>query len=345
MDRDTEYRPHKTDAVHERSAPIPSPIAKKLGRKRVKATAAEPVSADRYAELRRLVGEHKRLAGTIQRWESDIKSRTLNDGTVLPPVVRSLEGLADAQRAIKTLKADQKDLVKAMVAQLRGIPIYDAFLSKVYGIGGGVLAAYLVAMVRIEMCPNVSNLIRYCGNAPDFTTGKREIRRDSPKAIGGSFGTFNSDLRRNNYLIMTTMRKCAAKPTAKAPHGVTTKYLDRWHAASFSRRTMGRAKGADAAGRMKATDLLLWDLYVMWRTIEGLDIRHDKFTVSRGHDHAGNAVDRDTPFRLTLSEAREIVGKLGALPLGAKREWTDAALDDESAEKERVGEIMTGVHS
>lgn len=318
----------RLSAVHQLTDPLVPKLAKKLGRKRAKPVAVEPQKEDPIAELRRLVGEHKRLAKTIQRWGSDIKARVKEDGTVIPPVVTGDMARADVERAIKTLKADQAALVKAMTAQMKGVPIFDEFLSNVYSVGDGVLAAYIIAMVRIEHCPNVSNLIRYCGNAVDPNTGRLERRNSAPKSLGGN-GTFNDDIRRVLYLIMTTMRKNSARSTATKPNGTTTKYLDRWYNASYSRRTTGRDKGADKAGRMKATDLFLWDLYVMWRTLEGLDIRPDKYSAIRGRWHNGQEC-HDSRYTLTIEEAREVVGEVRGVAAESKRSW--GAVQEEESE-------------
>jgi hypothetical protein len=64
---------------------------------------------------------------------------------------------------------------------------------------------------------------------------------------------------------------------------------------------------ADDKGRRKATDLFLWDLYVMWRTLEGLDIRADKYSAVRGRYHNGQEANEQR-YQLTLDEARAMVG-------------------------------------
>jgi hypothetical protein len=323
---------NRSAALHQRLAPAVDQAAKTLGRKR-RASVKDEAVADPVAELRRLVGIHKNLATDIQRLGSMIKDRefTRDDGTtVLVKCTKSAATIADTQNCIRTYRAEQTSLVGAMRDELRKLPIYQVFLSKVYGVGS-VLAAYLVAMVRIEKCANFSQLNRYCGNAPDFRTGWRETRSAAPKEIGGE-GTFNDALRRNNYLIMTTMRKCASKKTQTAPHGTTTKYLDRWLAASHFERTNPREPRAgtdgkprrpipDYKGRMKATDLFLWDLYVVWRALEGLDMRHDKFSVQRGRDHAGREVNLDVRFTLSVEEAIEWVGDVGGHPAAGPVVW------------------------
>jgi hypothetical protein len=202
-------------------------------------------------------------------------------------------------------------------------------------------------MIRIERCQNFSQLNRYCGNAPDFRTGWRENRSGSPKydahgTLTEGTGTFNDALRRNNWLIMAGMRKNGAKTSADRPYGTTTKYLDRWLAASHAEREaprearMGygnklRKPVPDHKGRMKATDLFLWDLYVVWRALEGLDMRHDKFSVQRGRDHSGREVNLDERFSLTVEEALAWVGDVGGRASPAPMLWKGVDVDTEHA--------------
>jgi hypothetical protein len=334
MDKDQpEIR--RSHALEQRTAPAVEPMAKKLKKTRPKSKLlTEGEASGPVAELRRIVGLHKNLAADIQRLGHMIKDRKFEDG--VRPHGKSDAVVLDVKRSIATMTADQGDLVKKMLKELNTIPIYQLFLSQVYG-AGTVTSAYLVAMVRIERCPNVSNLIRYCGNAPDYRDGWRENRSASPKYdADGKFtpgvGTFNSDLRRNNWLIMKCMRQNAAKVSADRPFGTTSKYLDRWLEASHSERTMpaparphpsgkARAPIPDAKGRMKATDLLLWDLYVVWRAISGLDMRYDKFSVARGRDHQGNEIRHDVRFTLSVEEALDLVGDVSGRPATTKAEW------------------------
>jgi hypothetical protein len=92
------------------------------------------------------------------------------------------------------------------------------------------------------------------------------------------------------------------------------KYLRRWEEAKHTALTipnprLGRVMRdgeADNKGRAKATDLFLWDLYVMWRTLEGLPIRPDKYSAVRGRYHNGDEA-RDALYCLTLDEAKAMV--------------------------------------
>jgi hypothetical protein len=303
-------------AIHNITGPEMSPlglaVAKKLGRKR----AAPAPDVDPRAELRRIVGLHKRWTRTATSWTQSVTDRNFTDPDTkevrviectLPETIR-----ADVRQTAKALMKEAARLEVDMLRELRRVPIYQHFLKGMFGCGP-VTSAYIISMVDIRKAEKVSALIRYCGNACDPATGKREIRHSAPKSQGGE-GSFNDELKMRIWQAMVAMRKNCAKKTEAAPYGQTTKYLTRWTEAVHFRSTTGREKGADHAGRRKATDLFLWDLYVVWRTLEGLSVWPDKYSAMRGYKHGGTPVE-NAPRIYTLDEALEEVGFTGARPL------------------------------
>jgi hypothetical protein len=218
----------------------------------------------------------------------------------------------DMQATAEGLRDTAHHLVKAMLVQLRQIPIYVEFLSQVKGVGP-VTSAYLAAMVNIERSVKVSALIRYCG----FGTGKdgKSERRDGAPKYGpdgkltDGTGSYNDELKIALVVAFMMMRQSCGK--TRDAH----RYLKRWDDAKHTALTIPNARlgrvmhagEADAKGRRKATDLFLWDLYVMWRTLEGLPVWPDKYSAMRGFMHGG-AGCQNAPQVLTLDEAREMVG-------------------------------------
>jgi hypothetical protein len=304
------------NAIHNITGPELSPLGK-LVAKKLRRMRPEPVAdVDPRAELRRLVGLHKRWTRAATSWVQSVSDRKWTDPDTkekriikctLPDSIR-----ADVLQTAKALAKEAERLEADMLRELRKVHIYKHFLKNVFGCGT-VTSAYLVVMVDIRKAEKVSNLIRYCGNACDPATGKREIRHSGPKANGGD-GTYNDELKMRIWQAMVAMRKNGAKKTAGAPHGKTTKYLTRWTDAVHFRSTTGREQGADHAGRRKATDLFLWDLYVVWRTLEGLPVWPDKYSAMRGYVHGG-APCVNAPRVYTLDEALAEVGFTGGLPL------------------------------
>jgi hypothetical protein len=319
-----------TDAIHQA---VPKPPTK-LRLVRTKRPCDPPVHADPRAELRRLVGMHKRWTRTATSWAQSVRDRKLHEtgetiACTVPQHVRD-----DIERAAKSLHKEASTLESAMLAQLRQVPIYKVFLSKVYGIGP-VVAAYLCAMIRIERATKPSNLNRYCGNACDPKTGKRELRDGGPKYdpqgnLTGATGTYNDELKMRIYQGMTAMQKNCAKTTADKPNGTTSKYLDRWvnaiHTEVTTRPEMG-GKGAFHKGRRKATDLFLEDLYVIWRTLEGLPVWPDLYSVKRGIYHGGKPCVNEGRV-LTTEEAFEIVGDFTAKASSVKLSFKGAPVEE-----------------
>jgi hypothetical protein len=329
-----------TEAVHQIIPPAPSPLAKRLGRRKL---ADPPVHTDPRDELRRLVREHQyvtRLAVADENQSSDRTNR--ETGAVIKcPLPEHLR--QDRKRAAKALRSYAATLKPAMKRELMKMPVFTHFLSKVWGIvgeNGGTVGAYLCASIRIERCIKPSQLNRYCGNACGVD-GKREIRSGGcgPKygpdgALTGATGTYNDVLKSVIWQGMCAMRQSAAKPTAGRPFGTTTKYLDVWRNAVHWRKTNGKEKGADAAGRRKATDLFLEDLYVVMRTLEGLPVWPDLYSARRGYRHGGAPCINEGVV-LTLEEALAHVGDVGPRPAAAPDVDADAC---EGPEEDALGE-------
>lgn len=349
----------------------PSPLAKRLGRK----VKPEPIIHENPVdEVRRLIQRHQALTAATQSMRGmarDRKNRTTGE---IIPCAMAAHNRADVNNAADGLAKEASRLEASIEKTLSSIPIYREFLSKVYGLGA-VVCGYLVAMVRIERDPNVSQLIRYCGNGCN-AEGKAERGKATPKAIGGP-GTYNAVLKTRVWQGLIAMRKnaskftvcekhedvrpkkgtqaqkaafrtltlaCAACRKTDRPNGSETKYTRRWgeglHAAlTFPNVRLGRimtAAEANEKGRRKATDLLLWDLYVMWRTLDGLDIRADKYSAIRGRFHNGQEANEQR-YALTLEEAKEIVGDPSGKP-ATSWIWPIKA-DAEDGEDEDVEDV------
>lgn len=272
-----------------------------------------PIEDNPITELRRLVQEHSRWTQTKTRWGNTIRDTKIpNTDEIIkctvPDTIR-----ADISVAIENLDFETKRLEAQMSRELVKFPIYNLFLSKVFGFGP-ITCANLIARVKIHMCTKPSQLWRYCGNAVDPSTGRLEKRqKGAGSKAGGSKGTYNDKLRTALYLAMCCM------PKARGATKKTSKYLRRWDEAVFARKTMGREVGAYGAGRAKALDLVLEDLYIVWRTLEGLPVWPDLYSVRRGFYHGGRPCINEGRV-LTIDEALHVVGDFEAHPMPVTEE-------------------------
>jgi len=303
---------------------------------------------DPVLELRRLVQQRKNQTRAAVSLEGMQKHRTrLKEGpngekkgsTILCALPDDLRAdlLATAKR-VRTLNASLDSQIET---QLKQLPIYQHFFSKVYGCGA-VTAAYYAAMIRIEISVKSSQLRRYCGYATD-ATGRIERRTGGPKRTGGT-GTYNDDLRTMGFLLFMAMRKNAAKFTTcdahaaskpkksdpegyaawrketlscndcqstAAPYGYTTKYLTRAADAKRGALSVGMPPyKADKKGFHKAIDLFLEDMYLVWRSFEGLPVWPEYHAMKLGFVHGGKVCINE-PRLITLEKAIETVGYLG----------------------------------
>jgi len=216
----------------------------------------------------------------------------------------------DLLSASKRRSASAAKLESAMVKELRKLDVYKLFMVNVFGLGP-VVSGYLGAMVDIQKAEKPSQLIRYCGYA--CIDGKAERRREgfAPRTgITGNAeakGTFNLELKTRIWQAMAAMWKNGAKSNC------TTKYLTRWRQEKDRRLLQGQTKGkAHDAGRRAATDLLLYDLYLVWRAIEGLPSWVTWYDWTRGYEHGRGPLPRENaPRMLTVDEALAIVGNVG----------------------------------
>jgi hypothetical protein len=287
-----------------------------------------PVTEDPRAELRRLVRMHRNWTKTATSLTLMITDREFASGDVvkctLPDDVR-----ADLKATAKGLKRQASALASSMTKELRKLPIWSGFLSKMYGMGP-VIGAYFVAEIDISMCTKISQLRMFCGTA---VINGRLVRRTK-----GEKSRFNSQMRVRLFQLMTGMWKNAAahvdKETGEVTRGsTTTKYLEVWRGAwhrgqhderyDLAANTWGDRKGAKMLilrrAMWKAADVLLEDLYVVWRAMEGLPVWPSYYTakLTAGYEHGGSVAKEIGPRMLTVEEALDLVGDVGGRPADA----------------------------
>jgi hypothetical protein len=314
-----------------------------------------PSSDDPRTELQKLVRQHRgwtRKSVSILQMASDRKNHVTGDVIKcdLPDDRR-----ADFKAVHDALKKDASKLESAMLRELRKLPIYTEFLSKVFGFGP-VVSAYLVAEIDVKRSEKISNLRRYCGLAVI------DGRLERPRA--GQKNAYNKEIRTRLYQAFGSMWKNAAKKTESAPHGVSTKYLEVWKnyklrmqhserydavkntlievsesgcadAREIERSSLKYRKGAKmvihSTGWHKSADVFIEDLYTVWRAIEGLPCWPSYYAAKLGYAHGGK-ISVNAPKLMTLSEALATVGNPGAVPLPAPDAFAGDEIDIEETD-------------
>lgn len=309
------------------------PGPKKASRaKRLKSFARKPpyvpTHDDPREELRLIVQQHKAIVEAATAARARCGDRVIHaTGEVvksrLPEDVKTdiLDGAEEMLRRAGRLET-------SMLRELRKMPVYQHFLSRVYGLGP-IVCAYLCAMVDIHKAAKPSNLRRFVGLA--VINGRLE-RPTKGQKLG-----YCAELRMRLYQAMSAMWKNSAKKTESAPYGSTSKYLDIWRAYKVRMQHSERYRPDDnillafdgeserpgakaiihATGWHKAADVLIEDLYVVWRTLEGLPVWPNYYESKLGFQHGGAPIEAIGPRVITLDEALARVGNPGAVPLPA----------------------------
>jgi hypothetical protein len=298
-------------------------VAKKLKPK----TVAVPTNDDPREELKRLVrlhNTHTRNSVALHHMGSDRKN--LETGEVIPCRL-PIDGVGGQLELIEMSENQKKAATKlehAIEVELRKLPVYQLFLKHVYGVGP-VVAGYLCAYIDIHRSAKPSQLQRYCGVA--VIDGRFERRSSGPKydpsgkLSPDAGGTFNQEIRTRLFQAFSSMWRTKGDGSSK--------YLDRWRDVKARSLVDERVKDgrikvgesdlsinghAHSKGWHAAAQLLVYDLYLAWRAIEGLPSWTTWYEWARGYEHgtAAAALPRENvPRMLTVEQALDIVGNVG----------------------------------
>lgn len=299
--------------------------------KKLKKKPTPVASENRYEALRRLASDHKaytRKKIALLNTSTDRTFKKMNEETgkeekivvpcrLQPPEIAQYGALADA------LDGRLDELEKAMTVQLKGLPIWDVFLSKIYCMGPKI-AGPMLGTIDITKSRTPSSLRQFCGMAV------HDGRADRPRR-GEKLG-YCAQMRTLLYIWTATLQKCAAergevskkgKPMKPRPAS-SSKYLEIIRDVKHRELSAGgdRAKPSKAQRKAerKATDVFLEDLYIVWRALEGLPVWPSYYAAKLGYEHGGK-ISVNEPRMLTVDEALALVGDVG------KREVEAAAAE------------------
>jgi len=171
--------------------------------------------------------------------------------------------LDEADKAFLTTSAEglnklEKDALKEVKRLLKGIPIYEEWLSEQRGCGptmSGVIVAELETAARYD---TVSNLWSYCGLAVDTATGKARRRKKGEKANWNSFAKTK---------FLGVLAPCLLKSNSPWKR-LYDDYKHRKTSAGW-----GTSDGHRHNAAMRyMTKLFLQELWIKWRELEGLPV-------------------------------------------------------------------------
>ncbi len=284
--------------------------------KKLKTTPYVPSSDDPKAELRRLVQEHVALTRNAVAIESMASDKTRREdftdanGEVHPAGETIACRLpVDAQELLKSvtvvgLRKHADSLERAMLKELKKLPIWFEFLASVRGCGP-VVAAYLIAMVDFRRCEKPSALKRFCGFG---VTHEADGTSHRDRKTKGQKLNYCAELKTRLWQMFSLgIRMSQGKSHSK--------YLEIWNQKKQTLllirgpgTTDNKSKGwCDATSRRKATDVFLEDLYIVGRAIEGLPVWPSWYAKAMGYEHGGKVAVLQ-PRLLDLSDALVMVG-------------------------------------
>ena len=334
-------------------------------------------TGDPRAELRRLVKMHAalvRASVSTHHMGSDRVKRDENGKAIATIPCLLPKPQQDALVACSLgLKAEAKQLATtSMRDQYRQLPIYQTFLGHVYGLSSGVCVSYLCGTIDIRRAEKPSQLIRYCGLSVDNATGALERRATAPKYNWeGKYdpnkgGTYNSIMRTRMYQAFTTMWK----NSGGAERNATSKYLDIWHNKKarvlMSERvhdgkitlqkprttkegkiiTEVSAQGfAHSVGWHTSASVFLYDLYLMWRALEGLPVWLSYYEWARGREHNGPPIERENkPRMMTVDQVLKYINAPvlfeGASALDSFDRMEDLDLDELENDEDAIDLLL-----
>jgi hypothetical protein len=164
----------------------------------------------------------------------------------------------------KQIAAYEGELFKELVRQVHKMPLWKEFLSKVKGCGE-TMAAVIISEFDIEKAPTVSNLWSFAGLAP----GK-------DRRVKGEKSPFNGFLRSKLCGVLgPSFLKCKS-PYSNYYYGMKMRLESKgWGMPSKNPTDPDRpcAGHQHKAANRYMVKMFLKDLYIAWRTMEGLLVR------------------------------------------------------------------------
>jgi hypothetical protein len=220
------------------------------------------------------------------------------------------EDLVSIQEISQASRDQEAQIEKKLKKMLKRFPVYRHFLEQVKGVGP-IAAATIISEFDIQKATTVSKLWQYAGMNPGMVRGKKRVdNKDGTfelrltdklirgdKLTSGFVAPFNKQLR---VALCGILADGFIK--AQAPYALNYYYPYKERLAQSEKETQEiTKKGADPkqlqwkeakpghrdrAAKRYMIKMFLKDLYVAWRTIEGLPVRPSYQEEYLGHKHA-----------------------------------------------------------
>jgi hypothetical protein len=236
--------------------------------------------------------------------KADGEAQNVEERQIAADDVSLFVGISDAARQ------QEKDIEKSLKKVLKRFPIYTEWLLNVKGVGT-IAAAQIIANIDIQKATTTSKIWQYCGLNPSLVEGKKRVERADggfdlvqtgkmirgDKLTAGFVAPFNKNIR---TALCGVLADGFIK--AQAPYALEHYYPYKERLANSEKTTEEiRSAGAkpvtlawkdakpahrDRAAKRKMIKAFLSDLYVAWRTLEGLEVRPPYQEQYLGHKHA-----------------------------------------------------------
>lgn len=262
-------------------------------------------------ELKRLVNEHRAITKRAVAIEHMCTDRVRRDkeGKPTGEIIKNalpMDVRVKFEVLVKEARTAAAALEVNMQRELRKLPLYRFFLEHVSGCGP-ITAGYLISMLDFHKSVKPSQVDVYCGNACIDGKSMRPTKGEK--------------LRYVQELKTRLWQMFAIGVRQNQRHHPDSKYLKIWTdkkqgLTAFNTREKQKW-WIDETARRTATRVFLVDLYIMGRTLEGLDVWCEFSERMTGYSHGGEPCTVQVK-KLTLSEAIKRVGVV--LPEKAKKE-------------------------
>ncbi len=255
--------------------------------------------------VRLLVRQREDFQGMRKRLDNRIGRKANGEAQNVEERAFRPEDLANFAAISDNARSQEKVIERMLRKALRRFPIYTEFLGQTKGVGP-IAAGHIIASYDIVKATTVSKMWQYTGLNPGLVRGK--VRKDLPdgsytlipsetlvrgdRMTPGFVAPFNKRLR-------TAMTGVLADGfiKAKSPYALDFYYPYKERLAGEESIIVGQPEGKsvswketskghrDRAAKRYMTKMFLKDLYVAWRTLEGLPVRAPYQEEYLGHVH------------------------------------------------------------